>query len=233
LTTALATAPRRLAGSIALALAGARTGGEALLSAIAAGKASPQLLQDKAVRGRLAQSKVPDLDARLAKLTAGLPSPDQRIAELLHARAKGYATATADAKLGALVFTKHCAGCHAVANVGGKVGPQLDGIGNRGIERLLEDVLDPNRNVDATFRASTLNLTNGKVLTGLVLREEGQIVILADAHGQEVRVPKAEIEEQTLSALSPMPANWSEQITAGEFYHLLAYLLELRAGERR
>ena len=35
-----------------------------------------------------------------------------------------------------------------------EIAPHLDGIGNRGLERLLEDVLDPNRNVDQLFRAT-------------------------------------------------------------------------------
>ena len=48
---------------------------------------------------------------------------------------------------------------------GGLVGPQLDGIGNRGLERLVEDVLDPNRNVDRAFRTHLLTLKNGDVIT--------------------------------------------------------------------
>ena len=48
---------------------------------------------------------------------------------------------------------------------------------------------------------------------------------LADAQGKDVRVPKAEVEERTLSQLSPMPANWADQIGEAEFADLLAYLL--------
>ena len=58
-----------------------------------------------------------------------------------------------------------------------QIGPQLDGIGIRGLDRLLEDTLDPNRNVDQAFRATTLVLKNGQILSGLVLREEGAIVV--------------------------------------------------------
>ena len=58
-----------------------------------------------------------------------------------------------------------------------------------------------------------------------MLREEGEVVILADAQGKEVRIPKGTIEERTVSQLSPMPANLVEQITEADFYHLMAYLL--------
>jgi putative heme-binding domain-containing protein len=129
---------------------------------------------------------------------------------------------------GAKIFEKHCANCHQLASVGAKVGPQLDGIGLRGLDRLLEDVIDPNRNVDQAFRASTLALKNGQIVTGLVLREEGEVVIVADAMGKEVRVEKKTIDERAVSQMSPMPANVIDQLPEPDFYHLLAFLLNQR-----
>ena len=114
---------------------------------------------------------------------------------------------------------------------GAKIGPQLDGVGVRGLDRLLEDMLDPNRNVDQAFRSSTLALKNGQIVNGLVLREEGEVVVLADAQGKEVRIPKHTIEERTVSSLSPMPANLVDQIPETDFYHLLAYLLAQRPSQ--
>ena len=67
---------------------------------------------------------------------------------------------------------------------GAKIGPQLDGIGIRGLERLLEDTLDPSRNVDQAFRTTILNLKSGQVVSGLLLKEEGEVLVLADAAGK-------------------------------------------------
>jgi putative heme-binding domain-containing protein len=133
--------------------------------------------------------------------------------------------------MGKALFTKHCANCHQIAGQGTKIGPQLDGLGVRGVERILEDTLDPNRNIDAAFRTTILNLKNGQVVMGLVLREEGEVLVLADNQGKEVRVPKANVEERTLAALSPMPANVLDQIPEADYYHLLAYLLAQRPKE--
>ncbi len=85
--------------------------------------------------------------------------------------------------------------------------------------------------MDQAFRSTTLALKNGQIVTGLVLREEGEIVVLADAQGKEVRVAKTNIDEKTVSQLSPMPANLVDQIPESDFYHLLAYLLAQRAPE--
>jgi putative heme-binding domain-containing protein len=234
LVTALATAPAGLANAIAAGLAGNREGADELLKAIAAGKASPRLLQEQQVRVRLQQSRLPDWETRVAKLTEGLPAADQRLHDLLRQRREGFTKANAkDPALGAKVFEKHCAACHQLDGKGAKIGPQLDGIGLRGLDRLLEDLIDPNRNIDQAFRASTLLLKGDRILTGLVLREEGEVLIVADAQGKEQRITKGEIDERNLSQLSPMPANLIDQIPEAEFYQLMAYLLEQRQQEKK
>jgi putative heme-binding domain-containing protein len=224
----LPTAPARLQSAIAAALARTPQGADELLNTLKAGKASARLLLEKPVELGLAQSKLPDLKERVGKLTQGLPAVDERIQKLLQQRREGFVKTKGDAMAGLKVFEKSCAICHQISNKGAKIGPQLDGIGVRGLERLLEDVLDPNRNVDQAFRSTTLGLKNGQFVTGLVLREEGEIVVLADNQGKEVRVPKDTIEERTTSQLSPMPANFGEQVAEKDFYDLMAYLLEQR-----
>ncbi len=228
LVQAFEKSPARLQTTIALGMAGSPQGGTKLLDAVAAGKASARLLQDRALELKLRQARVPDLDARLAKLTKGLPAPSERVAELIAQRKTAFLKVTADAKAGRLVFEKHCATCHIIANKGAKIGPQLDGIGIRGLERLLEDILDPSRNVDQAFRATTLELDNGQFLTGLLLREEGKVFVMANNEGKEVRVPAAQVVNRSVGQISPMPANFAEQIAEKDFHNLMAYLLEQR-----
>lgn len=228
LLASLKQAPERLAIVIAAALASRAEGGEALLAAITAGQASPQLLQEGVVRDRLANARLPDLDERLAKLTADLPTAEARVRTLIDARRDAFQRASRDAVAGERVFRKHCAACHRVEGKGTKVGPDLDGIGARGVDRLLEDTLDPSRNVDQAFRATSLTTDKGLIVSGLALREEGQILVLIDAQGKEVRVPLDEIDERAVTKLSPMPGNVADLATEAEFVDLLEYLLGLR-----
>jgi putative heme-binding domain-containing protein len=232
----LRTAPDELAIHVAAALAGGPAGAEKLLAECAAGKASPRLLQHPLVNGRLRAARVRDVDERIAKLTEGLPPAEDRLQQAIAARRANYAKAEPDVDRGAKVFEKHCANCHAIAGKGAKVGPQLDGIGVRGLDRVLEDVLDPNRNVDQAFRSTIIALKNGQLLTGLVLNADGEVLVLADAQGKEVRVPKSDIDERTVSKISPMPANVAELVPEVEFYDLVAYLLANRdapPGEKK
>jgi putative heme-binding domain-containing protein len=232
LVAALAAAPARLQNRIALDLASSRDGAEQLLKTIAAGKASPRLLQERPLVLRLESARLPGFKDRLKKLTRGLPPADEKLQALLAARRKGFLAAKSDAGRGLKVFEKHCANCHQIGGKGAKIGPQLDGIGLRGLDRLLEDTLDPSRNVDEAFRLTTLNLKKGQSIPGLVLREEGAVVVLADNQGKEVRVAKKDIEQRTVSPLSPMPGNFAEVIPEAEFHDLMAYLLAQRAPKR-
>ena len=98
-----------------------------------------------------------------------------------------------------------------------------------GLDRVLEDVLDPNRNVDQAFRTTVLTTDAGQVHSGFGLREEGQTLVFFDSKGETVRLPAVEVDERSTSSLSPMPANLSEQIKEDDFYNLVAFLLTLRA----
>jgi putative heme-binding domain-containing protein len=95
----------------------------------------------------------------------------------------------------------------------------------------VEDVLDPNRNVDVAFRTTTIRTVNGEVISGLVRREEGATLILADNKGKEVAVPKDDIEQQAKGSLSLMPANVHEIVSEAEFHDLLAYLLSQKEAK--
>ncbi len=228
LVEALQIAPSQLARHLAVNLAQTRSGGEALLTAVAAGRASPRLLQQRDLQARLRDQKLPDLEKRLAELTKGMPSADAKLLALLQQRRASFQKHEPDLQRGRVVFEQQCMNCHQLHNEGAKVGPQLDGIGSRGLERLLEDILDPNRNVDQALRTTTLALADGRLLSGLLLREEGQLLVLADTQGKEQRVAKADVEQRLRSQRSPMPVNFAEQIPEADFYDLIGYLLTQR-----
>ena len=93
------------------------------------------------------------------------------------------------------------------------------------MERILEDILDPNRNVDVNFRTHILVLKEGDVISGLFRREEGELLVIADSTGKEMTVPKKEIESRRESETSLMPANFGDIIPEKEFHDLMAFLL--------
>lgn len=149
----------------------------------------------------------------------------QQLDALIATRVKSYAKGSPDLTKGELLFAANCASCHQIGGKGGLIGPQLDGIGNRGAARLSEDILDPNRNVDAHFHLHTLALKDGGTVSGFLKAEAGQVLILADAAGQEHRVSKGNIEKETVLPVSLMPPVFGQTISEADFVNLLGWLL--------
>lgn len=156
------------------------------------------------------------------------PEMQAALDQVIAARAAGYAKATPDRVKGAAVFTASCAACHAIGGKGALVGPQLDGIGHRGAARLIEDILDPNRNVDAHFRLHVIRRKDGSTFAGLERGHAGQVLVGVDAAGAEQRIPQGEIVENEETGLSLMPPAFAQTIPERDFYDLLAWLLEMK-----
>jgi putative heme-binding domain-containing protein len=186
-------------------------------------------LRDKPLTDRIRAARIDGAEERIAKLTANLPPANEQIEKLLAARRAGFQADKTDARRGADVFSRNCAVCHRVGATGALIGPQLDGVGNRGLDRIVEDILDPNRNVDAAFRMQTVARKDGTVLAGLFRREEGEQLVFADFTGKEFNVAKADVQSRTESETSLMPPGMSEIIPEAEFNDLLAFLLTQRA----
>ena len=88
-----------------------------------------------------------------------------------------------DPEAGRLVFVDElqCNKCHRVgaAEVQLEVGPDLTEIGALNtLDYMEESILDPNAKIVQGYGSTTLNLANGEQLTGRLLREEGDALVL-------------------------------------------------------
>ncbi|MFK5922835.1 MAG: c-type cytochrome [Verrucomicrobiota bacterium] len=150
----------------------------------------------------------------------------KRLDELIASRVQTFNSVKANINKGAQIFTTNCIACHQIGGQGGLIGPQLDGIGARGVDRLCEDILDPNRNVDSHFHLNQFTMTDGSSIGGFVRSESAKMIHLIDAAGQEHRVAKADIDKKIVSPMSLMPPAFGQILSKEEFRNLLAYLLK-------
>ncbi len=224
LVQTLRPAPERFATLIAAALCGSGEGADALMQAVADGHAPASLLAQRAIKDKLLAVR-PKLAEQVAGLTSTIRTNTERLQKIARERHATFPKNGTDAREGAKVYQIHCAACHSVGGKGGRIGPELDGIGHRGLERLCEDVLDPNRNVDRVFRYSIVTLKNGTAVTGLFRREEGALLVFVDAAGKEMTVEKGQIALRTDSDASLMPEVFADLIPPADFHNLMAYLL--------
>jgi putative heme-binding domain-containing protein len=215
--------------AVARQLVASHEGAQELLALIEQGRASGRLLQRPAIRQSLQAAKLESLESRVARIVNSLPPEVDQLGALIQSTRDAFRSTPAAIATGRELFVKHCSTCHQVAGQGNVVGPQLDGIGNRGLQRVSEDVLAPYRNVDVAFRATILALADGRVLSGLVRDKSDDRWLLVNSEGKEVAVMADQIDEQHTSPLSIMPDNFATVLTPAERNDLLAFLLSLRA----
>jgi putative heme-binding domain-containing protein len=223
LTLAFKTASTHQQVSLAELLAASKHGARILLDL-----APPSVLAEPLVSSKIKALGDDSLSAHLNKLTSALPPQNAAVNALIAQRLTTFDPAKADKLRGQQVFLQTCTPCHRIGVVGNLVGPQLDGIGVRGPERLLEDILDPNREVDPAFRLHILKLKDGSVTTGLVRRDQDDALVYADAAGQEHSVPKTMLAGDDVSPFSLMPSGFGDVLTPQQLQDLLAYLLDRR-----
>ncbi|MBD3675199.1 MAG: HEAT repeat domain-containing protein [Planctomycetaceae bacterium] len=229
-STLVKSMPSGLQETLVLALSNSTAGRTKLFELMTKGQLSPRLLQRQAVAARLNAVANPQQKKAIQELTSNLPDVSAELKSLIASRLKAFPLQSASLERGRQVFEKNCQNCHQIAGKGALVGPQLDGIGNRGTARLFEDTLDPNQNVDVAFHTMTIVTTEGKVITGLFRREEGDQWILADNKGKEFSVAAEAIEDSTKSPLSLMPENIARDLPPEDFFALMKYLLEQTAA---
>lgn len=131
---------------------------------------------------------------------------------------------TADRELGQKLQLQHCAPCHQLRGQGTLVGPQLDGAIVRGPQRLGEDILEPNTNVDKAFRVTALLLDDDTVLTGLVREVEDGSLMVTGQDGKVQQLPAARVVDRRESGQSLMPANFGELLDDHQLASLLKFL---------
>jgi len=158
---------------------------------------------------------------RIAEVTAAVSADREEVVKKLLplARERG------DAGRGKEVFTAQCVACHTINGQGGKIGPDLTGIGARDRAEVLTDILDPNRSVEANYRMWTVTTKGGDTFSGRLETETQSSVEILDTTGQKHVVQRKEIASLEGSQLSIMPIGL-EALPPDNLKDLLEYLAE-------
>ena len=124
---------------------------------------------------------------------------------------------------GRRVFAKTCQNCHRLFGTGGEIGPDITGSNRANLDYILENILDPSAVVGRDYQMTVVALQDGRVISGL-LRQETDSALTIQTINDKVVVPKAEIEDRTLSSVSMMPEGQLTAMTKDEARDLIAYL---------
>ncbi len=123
-----------------------------------------------------------------------------------------------------------CAQCHQLGKEGVVFGPALVDVVKKykgDAKAVLQEILEPSKNIEEKYRNLTLELGDENSLSGLVLAEDKDSVTLqtGPAREQMQKVAKNAIKSRRPSALSLMPAGLLNSLDQEQILDLLAYLL--------
>ncbi|MFM7540705.1 MAG: PVC-type heme-binding CxxCH protein [Planctomycetota bacterium] len=120
-----------------------------------------------------------------------------------------------------------CLNCHAIGGSGGLVGPDMTSIGaSAQPDYLLESLLEPSAKIKEGYHTAIVSTDDGKIITGVKIRQNDAGVMLRLADGAEVTVPKGRIEE-IKDGKSLMPEGLADTLTDRELTDLVRFLSEL------
>lgn len=118
-----------------------------------------------------------------------------------------------------------CIRCHRMGIEGGRIGPDLTGIGSRFSRiHLIESILEPSRTVAPSYKTIVVVLEDGKVMTGVRVSESDKILVIGDNQGKLHQIPVANVAEIATQTVSTMPEGLEKKLTDREFTDLLAFL---------
>jgi len=126
------------------------------------------------------------------------------------------------------LFEKQCASCHRFGEIGKDVGPDLTTIASRFKKKdLLESILWPSKVISDQYQSEMFELSDGTVVTGVIVRESAIAVFVrtADNPDKPVQVPKGKIANRATSTVSLMPPGLLDGHTQTEIANLLAFVL--------
>lgn len=133
-----------------------------------------------------------------------------------------------DAKRGFQVFSNAkaaCSGCHQIAYVGGRLGPELSSIGRTRSRRdLVEAIVYPSLRMAQGYNPIRIRTVHDEVFNGLLSKQTDAYIELLCGADKICRIEKSEIAEQSESKLSVMPSGLDQQIALEDLADLLAFL---------
>ena len=136
-------------------------------------------------------------------------------------------TLAGDKSRGKQIFVKSCAACHRLEGVGYELAPNIAAYKFRGPEAILQNVLEPNREVNPQYITYTVITNDERIVTGIISNEsETSVTLLRGENGSEI-VPRSDISEMKSSKMSLMPEGLESQIDLQGMSDLIAYVLSL------
>ena len=153
-------------------------------------------------------------------------TPEARIASIKKWQAEltPETIAKADRENGAALFKKSCAACHKLYGEGKAIAPDLTGANRSNLEYLLMNIIDPSSVVPKQFTTSVIALKDGRVITGVVISETEQTLVI-QTDKEQLSVARGDVEETKNTGKSLMPDGMLDTLTPEQVRDLFGFMM--------
>ncbi|MEM9326384.1 MAG: hypothetical protein AAGA85_12030, partial [Bacteroidota bacterium] len=122
-----------------------------------------------------------------------------------------------------------CRSCHAMQGRGSNLGPELTQLGNRfSVRDMAVALVDPNAEISDQYTISDLELADGSLLQGKVVKEDSDtLYVMVNPLDQDhlLKIPSLQVVTEKASSRSFMFPGMLNRLNKQEVYDLMSYLL--------
>jgi putative heme-binding domain-containing protein len=131
-----------------------------------------------------------------------------------------------DPGAGEVVYEDNCTYCHILNGEGEEVGPDLTGVGSKGLSFLEDAIINPAKAITKGYETSVVVENDGRQTKGLLMRDDPDEIDIVKDTGDVVTIARSDIKEITVDETSSvMPGDINEALTVKDFQDLLSYLM--------
>ena len=125
---------------------------------------------------------------------------------------------------GKQLYMQSCGKCHKLFTAGGEIGPNLTSFQRQDLQRVLVNVVNPSLEIREGYENYRVITEDGRVLTGFVVDQDDQLVVLRGADGQTTILQRDAIEEIAATPQSLMPEELLKRLNDQQVRDLFAFL---------
>ncbi len=198
---------------------------ELLVAAVVDGRVNWRDLEPTVVESiRASQSTVvkEQLSRILSSLSNSVSNREQVVNEY-----RRVLTMSGNVEAGQTHFQKNCAACHRVSGFGNDLGPNLAAFKFRGVEAILLNVLDPNRDVNPQYVNYVALTSDDRIISGMLTHETATAITLSRGENVSDTLLLSDILELRNTQKSMMPEGFEQQLDHQAMADLFSYLMAL------
>ncbi|MSU36204.1 MAG: c-type cytochrome [Pedosphaera sp.] len=174
---------------------------------------------------KLKQHQDPAMQELLGKIWPNTGSPttadmEKKIRDL----AKVIRGGIGDPYQGRTLFQNTCGNCHQLFGQGAAVGPDLTAHNRADLESLLLAIVNPSAEIREGFENYALETKDGRSLSGFLLEQDNQTIVLRGLDNQNVTLARADLLELKPAGMSLMPEGLLDGFNEEQARALFAYL---------